>query len=1112
MKRLNYLISFLYLLTTWNTVVFAQESEHLPPEINSEFEEREPTFSPDGKTLYFWRRNAASNVGGVKDNGDIWMSKMENGKWSYAVHPAAPLNTPQQNFVWQVSPKHDTIWVNRILLQPGMKDAGIAYHIRNRNGEWGFQKSMEIQDYSYKGNYKDYVITPQRVLIITNVGDDSYGGTDLYACFPINDTTWSKPVNFGPLMNTPGDEDAPFLAADGKTLFFDSNGFGNGGDHDIFYAERLDDTWTKWSKPRPIGKPINTSGYDFDFQIDPAGKYAYWGSDQNTFGGNDIFRLDLQSCELTLYPQFDVVLCKGDSLLLEAGFTMGATAYKWLKNGVEVPKATERGYLVRESGDYQVIRLKGNCIDTSAIRNVIFKDVPSIALTGASNWVCEEDSVMLIAVSEAGNTYQWMRNGMPIFGQNKPRFYPKTAGEYAVKVSNGNCERISDVFRIQKMEMPIYLTHNRMLSETDSIQEWEALSFPNYATKDFSTKAFERDMNGNLFLVGLLEEKNNRELVVEAYSPSGNVKWSNRQKMNSYYSPAYADVDGQGNLYVSTNDHYLVKYGSNGSVIWSKGMQMEMMAGLATDPMGNVITVGKFTDTLMIDGNEIIPGVRGNMFVAKHNSFGKLQWIRVISTEKVKDDSGNMVDTDCNGNIYVVGEFERIANFANPVLRADKREDHFFLAKYAADGRLDWAKKVTAPSGSTNTADMQTDCVGNTTLLVNNMLYRYNMYGGVIWNEYVKAPETIRKARLFADGNKVHVCGITQNSNEYFLYTYFTDKKQAYPIWQGHHASDNSKEVPAILTDDSDNLYFAGNIKGRAILGTSPARKSGATVCISRFGTKPLEIDNSPVSMCDGDSIILKTKEIEGGHYRWYKNDKLIPKANSATYTAKQMGAYKVQILMGTCEPFSPAQMVRIDCSDKKAKPPIVAKKEEKPLASAEVPQKTNPTERNIPKKTEEKASVEKPTKAPKETAIPPKTNETVKKESKPEKPDLEIGRDGEPKSLKKRRVKHEKDVVVHATKVKIYIWDYAAEDKDTVSVNVNGVWVLQNYGLVKHKKMIEVEFKPKSDNYILLYAHNLGRIPPNTMNISIDDGKHEQILRLESNLNTCGYLRIKSE
>ncbi len=1103
MKLISYILFIAYLLFGVTYRIFAQQAEHLPPEINSEFEEREPTFSPDGKTFYFWRRNAASNVGGIKDNGDIWMSKMENGKWSYAVHPAAPLNTPQQNFVWQVSPKNDTIWVNRILLQPGMKDAGIAYHVRNRNGEWGFQRSMEIEDYSYKGNYKDYVITPKRVLIITNIGDDSYGGTDLYACFPINDTTWGKPINLGVLINTPGDEDAPFLAADGKTLFFNSNGFGNGGDHNIYYAERIDDTWTRWTKPKPIGKPINTSGYDFDFQIDPAGKYAYWGSDQNTFGGNDIFRLDLQSCALTLYPEFDVVLCKGDSLLLEAGFTMGTTAYKWLKDGVEIPKATERGYVTYESGDYQVIRLKGNCIDTSALRNILFKDAPSIALTGASHWVCEGDSVLLVAVSEAGNSYQWLRNGMPILGQNKARFYPKVAGEYAVRVSNGNCDRISEVYRIQKMEMPIYLKHNRMISETDSVQEWEPLVFPNYATKDFNTKAFKRDMNGNMFLVGLLDDKNSKELIVEAYTPTGGLKWSNRQKINNYFAAAYADVDGQGNLYVSTNDHYIVKYGSNGSVLWSKGMPMEMMAGIATDPMGNVITVGRFTDTLMIDGNEIIPGVRGNMFVAKHNTYGKLQWIRVISTEKVKDDTGNMVDTDCSGNIYVVGEFERIANFANPVLRADKREDHFFLAKYAADGRLDWAKKVGASTGSTNTADMQTDCTGNITLLLNNVLYRYNNYGGVIWNENVKSPETIRKARLFADGNNVYVCGITQNSNEYFLLNYDLAKKSVNPVWQGHHASDNNREVPSLLTDDSGNLYFAGSIKGRAILGTSPARKSGSSIVISCFGTKTMTIDNSPVSICEGDSVVLKTKEIEGVKYIWYKNNKIIPRVNASTYTAKQTGEYKVQMLLGTCEPFSPTQMIRIDCNNKNPKPstpPVAAKKEDKPLASAELPKKEKTTEeRDIPKQTERKP----------EKATPPPV---VKKEPKPEKPDLEIGNDGEPKSLKKRRVKHEKDVIVHATKVKIYVWDYAAEDRDTISLNINGNWVLQNYGLVKQKKMIEVEFKPKGDNYILLYAHNLGRIPPNTMTISIDDGKKEQILRLESNLNTCGYLRIKSE
>lgn len=1091
MKKLfRYFLSLLCCIQFF--AVKAQVAEHLPPEINSEYEEREPTFSPDGNTLYFWRRNTPANVGGISDNGDIWISKYISGRWTKAIHPTDPLNTPQQNFVWQVSKKNDTLWTNRILLQEGIKDAGIGFHVKDNYNTWGIQRTMEIKDYVFQGNYKDYFIAPNRYLFVTNVGEITEGGTDIYICFPLNDTTWSKPVNLGTVVNTPGDEDAPFLSADGKTLYFDSNGYGNGGDHDIFYTERLDNTWLKWSKPKPVGRPINTAGYDFDFQISPDGKYAYWGSDTDTYGGNDIFRLNLMECELTLYPETDAVMCKGDSVILEAGYTLGNPTFIWLKDGKIIPNARERVFVAKETGQYQVIRQKKNCADTSDVRGVFFREIPNVMISGQSHYLCENDSILLLGIAQEGLTYQWKRNGVAIPGATQYKLFTRQPGEYIVKVSNGSCTRHSESFIVRESATPLIYSSEKPLVQ-DSIRKWNALAYPDYYMEDFSFRCMKQDAQGNIYTSGILTEKNQKSLVVDAYKKDGTLKWSKRQLINRFVTNVFMDVDAAGNVYVTSNDYYLIKFSANGSIIFQTENRMEMVTGITVDPAGNIITCGRFTDTLKIDKQEIIPGVRGNMYIAKHNAMGKMLWLRIISTEKVKDDFGNALDTDCAGNIYLVGEFERIANFANPILRAaaNQNEDNFFLAKYTPEGRLDWARKLTSPSGTSNTGDMFTDCMGNTTMMLNNKIVRYNHFGGPIWQSNWQADAQIRKIRLTpaADG-RLYLCGITTDET-YFLRTIDPKTNQLTTIYEGLHATDDAKEVPLILVDANEDLFFAGTIKKKALKGDTPSEKTAASYTISRFGYSKDVPDNRPLKMCEGDSIMLYTQIQPEVIYQWFKNGALIANANQAQMYAKEEGNYTVKVINTSCTQLSANQTVNIDCKKGKTKtaPPVIV---------ADVP----------PKNTTSSTPVPSTKVTPKPQTTPNVASMPETKPTKPVKPDLLVDAKGKPKKLKSRKVTQQKGIVVDSDDITIAVWDYAAIDNDTISLNFNGQWLLQEYGLVKQKKYIKVHLD-KQDNYILLYAHNLGSIPPNTLTMSINDGKAETVTRLESNLNTCGYVRV---
>jgi hypothetical protein len=97
--------------------------------------------------------------------------------------------------------------------------------------------------------------------------EDGQGDRDLYVSFMSNDSTWSQPLNLADVINTAGEESAPFLASDDKTLYFSSNGFSGYGGTDIYVSRRLDDTWTSWSEPENLGPEINSPLEDLFFNI-----------------------------------------------------------------------------------------------------------------------------------------------------------------------------------------------------------------------------------------------------------------------------------------------------------------------------------------------------------------------------------------------------------------------------------------------------------------------------------------------------------------------------------------------------------------------------------------------------------------------------------------------------------------------------------------------------------------------------------------------------------------------------------------------------------------------------------------------------------------------------
>lgn len=326
--------------------------ERLDNSVNSDYSEFNPILSPDGKTLYFSRRGHPGNVGGEADKEDIWYSELgADGQWTLAKNIGAGLNNAGPNFVNAVSTatpdgRSVLLLLGNQYLENGKMRVGLSVS-DNINGAWSKPKALKIDnDYNFSDKANYFLANTRRVLLMSVEREDSRGGRDLYVSFAKDDSTWTEPLNIGTVVNTGGDETAPFIASDDKTLYFSSNGFSGYGGADVYVSKRLDDTWANWSEPQNMGPDINSKTDDLYFNIPSTSDYAYYTRGV-TPDNADIYR-----ARLPFYKSPDpVVIVKGKLIDSKTGEPIGAKViYERLPDGKEVGVANSDP----KTGEYEI--------------------------------------------------------------------------------------------------------------------------------------------------------------------------------------------------------------------------------------------------------------------------------------------------------------------------------------------------------------------------------------------------------------------------------------------------------------------------------------------------------------------------------------------------------------------------------------------------------------------------------------------------------------------------------------------------------------------------------------------------------------------------------------
>jgi hypothetical protein len=211
------------------------------------------------------------------------------------------------------------------------------------------------------------------------------------------------------------------------------------------------------------------------------------------------------------------------------------------------------------------------------------------------------------------------------------------------------------------------------------------------------------------------------DMFVVKYSPSGEVLWAKSAGGTDADIATSVAVDKLGNVYVSgyfksptisfgptsltnaggnTYDLFIVKYNSNGEVVWAKssgGTGDDRAYGIAVDYLGNCFITGYFVSSTITFGSTTLTNSGAlDVYLVKYNSNGTVQWAKSASGSGYDYAYGLAIDKF--GNSFVVGDFNgNTITFGSSILTGVANVD-MFVVKYAPDGNVLWANRAGVSS------------------------------------------------------------------------------------------------------------------------------------------------------------------------------------------------------------------------------------------------------------------------------------------------------------------------------------------------------------------------------------------------------------------------------
>lgn len=347
--------------------------ENLGTAINSKYDEQTPCITADGSKLVFTTRRPQTTDAPIDIEGDgkyfqdIYISNWDtiNKKWLVSDEVSGSVNTDAHDACTSISPDGKQIFLYKNDLKDNESRGGDIFVSKIINNKWKTPAPLgkPINTSYWEGGA---CISPDsKTLFFISERKGGYGHADIWMVKRISKQEWGKPVNLGPEINSEYDEVGVFLAPDGKTLFFSSNGKGSMGSYDIFKCSLEGE---KWSKPVNLGYPINTVYKDGPLVVSADAKLAYFASERpGGLGESDIYSADISN--YGIFEKDGKKKTHSDLSILKGTVRDGFEGTGMI--GVEIKITDDSGVLVastitNELGEY-FITLKGGVTYTIII-------------------------------------------------------------------------------------------------------------------------------------------------------------------------------------------------------------------------------------------------------------------------------------------------------------------------------------------------------------------------------------------------------------------------------------------------------------------------------------------------------------------------------------------------------------------------------------------------------------------------------------------------------------------------------------------------------------------------------------------------------------------------
>ncbi len=277
--------------------------DNLGPSINTKYPDYSPVFNADESTLIYTSKRKGSTGNKQDKDGnfyeDIYVSYKANEGWTTPLGIGPTINTEGNEATVALSIDGQKLLVKR-------DDSGDAnlYTSTLEGSTWSAPKKMNDYINSTSNESAASISADGTLLYFTSNMPGGMGGKDIYRSKKLPNGEWGRPTNLGTQVNTPFDEEAPYIHPDGFTLFFSSKGHKGMGGYDIFFSSMLSDTG-KWSESMNMGYPVNSTDDDIFFVPTVGSKRAYYSSfKKGGYGDEDIYMItfsDQRETPLTVY-------------------------------------------------------------------------------------------------------------------------------------------------------------------------------------------------------------------------------------------------------------------------------------------------------------------------------------------------------------------------------------------------------------------------------------------------------------------------------------------------------------------------------------------------------------------------------------------------------------------------------------------------------------------------------------------------------------------------------------------------------------------------------------------------------------------------------------------